>query len=63
MARQPTHQDGNEGTDSESGRLPWAGPVATAGIAYEPCIVTFIDVLGFRSLLERLKLDRPDGEK
>jgi hypothetical protein len=49
MARKPTHQDGNEGTDSESGRLPWAGPVATADIAYEPCVVTFINVLGFAS--------------
>lgn len=31
----------------------WVGPAATPGVNYEPCIVTFIDVLGFRSLLAR----------
>lgn len=30
----------------------WTGPSATPGVVYEPCIVTFIDVLGFKSLLE-----------
>lgn len=40
------------GVDHSSGEAAaWFGPPATPGVEYEPCIVTFIDVLGFRSLL------------
>lgn len=52
MARPPIHRDIIQDNVSENDLLPWAGPSATAGVSYEPCIVTFIDVLGFRTLLE-----------
>ncbi|EZP68026.1 hypothetical protein BV97_05667 [Novosphingobium resinovorum] len=49
MALHPTIAP--EDDRSEQVAVPWSGPVATPGIEYEPCIVTFIDVLGFRSLI------------
>jgi hypothetical protein len=51
MARTP-ETDPIAGADqNREERVAWSGPAATPGIEYEPCIVTFIDVLGFRSLL------------
>lgn len=51
MTRQPKSQTVAGAHQAVHRPVPWSGPAATPGIQYEPCIVTFIDVLGFRSLL------------
>ena len=51
MARAPVRSTGHTTDLGDGDGLTWSGPTATSGIEYEPCIVTFIDVLGFRSLL------------
>jgi hypothetical protein len=52
MAISPNSGINETAGSSQAGAPDWAGPAATPGVAYEPCIVTFIDVLGFKSLLE-----------
>jgi hypothetical protein len=52
MGSELTTIAGDGGQANGGAGLPWSGPAATPDIDYEPCVVTFIDVLGFKALLE-----------